>query len=193
MPRSAAVAGFALTVAALALTAAGCGGSSGNSVAQLGSTTTTTQGGALPTSGGAANSQMLAYARCMRSRGVSTFPDPNSSGQIPKTPVVNARKDDPARFDAANKACRHLAPNGGNGETPAEITQDWDQFRQFAQCMRRHGVSNWPDPTNRSPTDRRPMFDITAVGLDGNSPQLRAKAERCASSLHMGHGLPAAG
>ncbi len=135
---------------------------------------------------------MLAYAQCMRSHGVPTFPDPDSSGRIPKTQVVNARKDNPSRFDSADTACRHLAPNGGNGETPAQIAQDWRQFRQFTQCMRRRGVPNWPDPTNRSATDRRPMFDITAVGLFPVSSQIRAKAQQCASLLHMG-GLPPAG
>jgi hypothetical protein len=64
-------------------------------------------------------------------------------------------------------------------------------FERFARCMRTHGLSNWPDPTARSPADRRPAFAITAVGADGNSPQLRAKAQQCASTLHLG-GLPPA-
>ena len=119
-------------------------------------------------------------AHCMRSHGVPTFPDPTSSGQIPKTQVVSASKSNPSRFDSADSACRHLLPNGGNGETPAQIAQDWSEFRDFARCMRSHGVSNWPDPTSRSTTDRRPAFDITAVGLDGHSPQLRATAQQCA-------------
>ena len=128
----------------------------------------------------------------MRSHGVPAFPDPDSTGQIPKTQVVSARRDDPSRFDSAERACGHLLPGGGgHGETPAEIAQDWSQDLQFARCMRQHGVPNWPDPTDRSPTDTRPAFRITAVGLDGNSPQLRAKARACASSLHM-IGLPAA-
>jgi hypothetical protein len=134
---------------------------------------------------------MLAYARCMRSHGVPTFPDPNSSGQIPKPPVVSARRSNPSRFDSADTACRHLAPNGGNGETRAEIAQDWTQFRKFAVCMRSHGVRTWPDPTNRSTSDDRPIFNLQGTGLDGSSPQLRAKGQRCASQEHLG-GLPPA-
>jgi hypothetical protein len=135
---------------------------------------------------------MLAYARCMRSHGVPTFPDPQSSGQIPKTQVVNARKSNPSRFDTANATCRHLLPNGGNGETPAQIAQDWANFRGFARCMRSHGVANWPDPIRRSTTDNRPAFNLTAAGLYPNSqPQLKTKAQQCASLLHLG-GLPAA-
>ena len=129
----------------------------------------------------------------MRSHGVPDFPDPDSSGQIPKTEVVAARQANPAQFDSAAGACGHLLPRGGgNGETPAEIAQDWTQDRYFAHCMRVRGVPNWPDPSARSTTDTRPVFRITAVGLDGNSPQLRAKAQQCASSLHM-IGLPVAG
>ena len=189
----------------LAALAAGCGGGSpGSHVAQLGSTTSTTQSSTssdgsstTPASGGSTNSvsatlQTLAYARCMRSHGVPTFPDPTSAG-LPKAQVVAARKANPSRFDSAESACSHLLPSGGgNGETPAEIAQDWNQDRRFAQCMRHDGIPNWPDPTDRSTTDSRPVFRITAVGLDGNSPQLRAKAQHCASSLHM-IGLPAAG
>jgi hypothetical protein len=160
-------------------------------VAHLGSTTTTTGGAS--TSGGPATSQIRAYARCMRSHGVPDFPDPDNSGQISKTEVVAVRQEDPSRFDSARGTCDHLLPSGGgNGETPAEIAQDWAQDRRFARCMRHHGVPNWPDPTDRSATDRRPVFRITAVGLDGNSPRLRAKARQCASSLHMA-GLPVAG
>jgi hypothetical protein len=134
---------------------------------------------------------MLAYASCMRSHGVPTFPDPNGGGQIDKTQVMSARNANPSRFDAAGNACRHLLPNGGNGETPAQIAQDWTAFRKFTDCMRSHGVRNFPDPTSRSTTDKRPTFNITAVGLDGNSPQLRARAGQCASILHLG-GLPPA-
>ena len=185
---------------ASALLLAGCGGggSPGSHVARLGTTTTQTSapstgsGSAGPSTGGAPTiSQTLAYSHCMRSHGVPTFPDPNSSGQIPKTEVVSASKSNPSRFDSADSACRHLLPNGGNGETPAQIAQDWSEFRDFARCMRSHGVSNWPDPTSRSTTDRRPAFDITAVGLDGHSPQLRATAQQCALLVHLG-GLPPA-
>ena len=134
---------------------------------------------------------MLAYAHCMRSHGVPTFPDPNSDGQIPKTQVVSGRKNNPSRFDSAQSACRHLLPNGGNGETQAQIAKDWNELRNFARCMRHHGVSNFPNPTSRSTSDRRADLNLTAVGLDANSPQLRTKAQQCASLLHLG-GLPRA-
>jgi hypothetical protein len=193
MPRSTAVVGFAVTVAALSMLAAGCGGSPGTHVAQVGSTTTATQN-STPSTGAATSqsltSQTLAYAHCMRSHGVPDFPDPTSSGQIPKTEVLDAEQANPSQFDSAERTCGHLLPNGGNGDTPAEIAQDWSQFRAFARCMRHHGVPNWPDPSSRSATDRRPTFDLTAGGLNLSSPQLRATAQQCAAPLHRA-GLPA--
>ena len=173
-------------VVCLSLLVSGCGGSSARS---------STPPGGGSTAGGSITSQTLAYSHCMRSHGVPTFPDPDSNG-LPKSQVVSARTVDPSRFDSANTACRHLLPSGetsgGNGETPAQIAQDWTAFRSFARCMRSHGVPNWPDPTSRSRSDSRPAFNITAVGLDGTSAQLRAKAQHCASLLHLGPGLPAA-
>jgi hypothetical protein len=127
----------------------------------------------------------------MRSHDVPTFPDPTGGGEIPKQQVVNARKGNPTQFDSANNACRHLLPSGGNGETAAQIAQDWTRFRGFARCMRAHGVPTFPDPTSRSTTDRRPAFALTAAGLNGNSALLRAKAQQCVSQLHL-VGLPAA-
>jgi hypothetical protein len=168
---------LALGIAPLALLAAGCGSNS--------------PGAAATTTSGPSTSQTLAFVHCMRSHGVIAFPDPNGTGEIPKQQVVTARKADPSQFDAANNACRRFLPNGGNGETAAQIAQDWTTFRRFARCMRADGVPTFPDPTSRSATDRRPTFDLTGAGLNGNSAQLRAKAQHCASQVHL-DGLPAA-
>jgi hypothetical protein len=123
--------------AGLALLAAGCGTGSGSS----------------PTAGGAANaggslsSQLLAYASCMRSHGVPDFPDPDSSGQIPKDAVISAsRSVGTSQFQAAGNACRHLAP-AALGPTPASITaQDQQYYLRAAACMRSHGITDFPDP-----------------------------------------------
>jgi len=62
---------FAALLAIIALLAAACSGSPGSHVAQPGSTTTQSNGA-------------LAFSQCMRSYGVPNWPDPNSSGGIPK-------------------------------------------------------------------------------------------------------------
>lgn len=49
----------------------------------------------------------LSFARCVRSHGEPSFPDPNSLGQFPisgKTPALGA----------AMRACLHLVPGGGS-------------------------------------------------------------------------------
>lgn len=194
--RVSAVVALVVVGAGLGLLACGCGGSSGSGVAQVGSSTTTSQAGrstpdstGASTSGGATIAQALAYSRCMRSHGVPSFPDPDSSGRIPKPQVLQARQSDPTRFDAADRGCQHLLPSGGSGETPAALAQEWNEFRKLARCMRSNGLSNWPDPTSRSGSDRRPTFNLTAVGIDIHSPHVLVKVRHCAALSNL---LPSA-
>jgi hypothetical protein len=60
----------------------------------------------------------------MRLHGVANFPDPDSSGQLPKrTPQQLGVSS--SQFEAAETACRHLLPNGplppGGEPTQAEL------------------------------------------------------------------------
>jgi len=172
-----------------------CGSGSGRPVAAATSTgargTSPIGSGGASSAGGSTISQALAYARCMRSHGLARFPDPGSDGVIPKDQVVTVRKGNPSMYTSADRACQHLLPNGGNAATPAQTAQDWNQLLQFARCMRSHRVRNFPDPTDRSATDHRPMFNLHAAGLEPNSPQLKAKAQQCATRLHFGRLPPA--
>ena len=161
----------------LALLAAGCGGSPPSHVAQLGSTSAQpASSSGSSNAGGSTDSQPLAFSRCMRSYGVSKFPDPNSSGVWPKSQVELAAGS--PRFDAATQACQHLLPNGGPGVSPsrAVVQEIRSDMAKFARCMRSHGVQNWPDPT----LDRgRDIFDPEAAGIDPDSPQIRTKMHQC--------------
>jgi hypothetical protein len=172
------------TVVVLGLAACG-GGASGPGVASGGSATTTQQASAANSSGhmgGASTQQLLAYSQCMHSHGEPNYPEPSSNGDISKQQIITL---DPgsATFQAANTACKHLLPNGGNGPTPAQIQQEWTQDRAFTQCMRSHGVTNAPEPVaNR---DGEPVYDLQGTGIDPNNPQIRAKAQQCQSQLHL--------
>jgi hypothetical protein len=129
----------------------------------------------------------------MRSHGVADFPDPSSGGEISKTEVVAVRQEDPQQFDSAEGSCGHVLPSGGgNGETPAEIAQDWTQDRQFARCMRRHGVPNWPTPPTAPQPTTGPCSASRPSAWAGTRRSSGPKAQQCASSLHM-IGLPVAG
>ena len=157
---------------ALALLAAACGGAPGSHVAQLGSTTTKSS-----TSSWAAAAQqngMLAFSRCMRSHGVPNFPDPNSSGALPKRQVDQLAASSP-QFPPAHRACEHLLSNGGQ-PTQAQVQQAWNDMRNFAHCMRSHGVPDWPDPTTDS--SGQPVFDLRGR-IAPDSPQIDAKSGIC--------------
>ena len=188
-----AAAAAVIATAGFSLLAAACGGSPGSHVAQLGSTTTE----AAPSSGsanaGASTSsrppiaQPLAFSHCMRSKGVSTFPDPGPNGVWPKSDVELAAGN--PRFQAATQACGHLLPDGGPGvpPSPAVVQLIRIDMTKFARCMRSRGVSNWPDPS----LDRgRAVFDPEAVGIDTSSPEISAKVHECERVFPASVGIP---
>lgn len=165
-----------VTAAALSLLATGCGGSSPGiaSVAGSATTTTTTQGGA------------VAYARCMRSRGVSTFPDPDSSGEFEPDQLKSIRVAIPL-MRAANSACSHLLPNGLSKLVAAP--QDSAQQTRtriadglsFAKCMRSRGVSRFPDPTAQGELS---IEMVQRQGIDVRSPAVLRVVQACLPASH---------
>jgi hypothetical protein len=147
---------------ALALLAAACGGSSGSH-----STTQAQQVGA------------VAFSSCMRANGVSGFPDPDSSGTIPKNKVVPLASS--PQFAVAQRACQHLLPNRKQPRsTQAEVQAALSGMVRFAACMRSRGVQNWPDPTvdRDHPDDPRPVFDLHSV-VDPAAPQISTDIHAC--------------
>jgi hypothetical protein len=153
----------AATIAALiglAVLAAGCGDLNGLANAGSGSTKT----------------QLLTYARCMRSHGVYDFPDPTTvpgggfAFQMNAGPGSDLNHNDPT-FKAANQACRALERGGQRSAPPpaaniaAELT--------WARCLRSHGVPSFPDP------NRQGAFDSSK--FDDSSPALQTASRACKS------------
>jgi hypothetical protein len=107
----------------------------------------------------------------MRSSGVPNYPDPGSGGGIPKG-TAQLFGVSSSVFNAAQRACQHLLPATGGSLSasslqqchlagvcpPALVQQALDAGREFARCMRSHGVPNWPDPTIDSQGE--PLFNI---------------------------------
>ena len=141
----------------------------------------------------------------MRSHGVPDFPDPDSSGQLPK-PDAQRFGVSSSQLRAAQQACRHLLPNTGGAinadsiqqcmladDCPQPLVQQvLAEERRFAQCMRSHGVPNWPDPT--IDPQGRPVFAIS-ISQDGFNPysaQIWAKGNDCSLLMPGLPGLPAA-
>ena len=134
-----AVAGFGL---------AACGGPSTPGVA-TGSTTTTTTAASSSAHGSTGARGLLAYSSCVRSHGVPNFPDPTSSGGIPKETAQQLGVSQ-SQLQAAQSDCTHLLPAGGSlsGTNNQTITVAQQQYYlKAAACMRSHGVTNFPEPS----------------------------------------------
>jgi hypothetical protein len=152
-----------IATAGLALFVCGCGG---------GVSSTTTAASA-PASGA------LAFSTCMRSHGLSSFPDPDSHGDVPKNKVIPLLSS--PQFRVAQRTCQHLLPNqGAPTDTHAEVQAALTGMVRFAACMRSHGVQQWPDPTvDRShPGDPRPVFDLHSA-VDPSAPRITSDVAQC--------------
>ena len=162
----------------LGLTA--CGGGSPRSLgaAAGGSTTTAQPASSSGSSGSSAASLGLTYARCMRSHGVPNFPDPSAGGGS-KTALSNTDIDqDSPAYEAAGTACHKYFPNGNpTPPTPAQQARRLAERLKYAQCMRSHGVTKFPDP------DSYGVFGLLgpAQGVDPNSPTFQAAEKACQS------------
>jgi len=107
----------------------------------------------------------LKFSACMRSHGVPNFPDPTSHGPSPTAPVD---KRTPA-FQTAQQACQSLqAALVDLKPRPSRAVQ----LRQ-AECMRAHGVRNYPDPLPDG------GFRVPST-IDPQSPTFTAAANICA-------------
>ncbi len=179
----------ARTAAAIIATAgltlvAGCSGSS------------STGSGGSPNAGGSASSpSAVGFSACMRSHGVPDYPDPDSSGTLPK-PDAQAFGVSSSQFSAAQRACQHLLPATGGSLTASTLQQCYlagacpqalvqhalNAGREFSRCMRSHRVPNWPDPTIDS--EGRPVFNITVPRPP--PPQVSTAISECERLEHAG-------
>lgn len=82
------------------------------------------------------------------------------------------------RLAAAQALCRKLVPMGGLAvPTRAQTARLLAQMLKGSQCMRAHGVLNFPDPTSEG------IRISPSSGIDPNSPQYRAAQKACAKDF----------
>jgi hypothetical protein len=117
------------------------------------------------------------FADCMRSNGVSEFPDPGASGTFTIDGIANGSSLDPntPAFEQAIGACRSLEPAGFTGGRRSPRQQS--AALRFAQCIRANGVSDFPDPAAGQPlvdTNRIPSAS-TSSGMS----ILNAAMQKC--------------
>jgi hypothetical protein len=166
---------------AAAIVPLACG--SGHSTPQVASATGAAH--SPPASGRTAATQLIhTAAQCVRDHGIPNFPDPvfDTRGQL--------QIDDqllhslPASVtQAVEQACRaqiEAAQQAADAVRPPETPQELAQATRFAQCMRRHGWPNFPDPNAQGqfisptpgalpPTKGDPSFQVCRSQLGTRS------------------------
>jgi hypothetical protein len=167
--------GIVLLVAACGGSSADSGGSSSTAVSLSTAVSSAGSGGSSNAGGSTQAQQNLAFAQCMRSDGVTDFPDPDRNGQFG---TISAQMENAPHFAAGYNACKHLLPAGGE----SKVQQDLPQLLKFAQCMHAHGVPSYPEP---NPNASKYNIGNTAVnslrlaGVNPNSPVVQAAVQAC--------------
>ncbi len=117
------------------------------------------------------------FAQCMRSNGVSQFPDPNGSGKLTIDQVANGSSlntSTPA-FEQAISACKALEPAGFTGSK--RTSQQQQAALRFAECIRANGVKDFPDPTPNGPLVDTNL--IPSIAQPGGMSVLHAAMQNC--------------
>jgi hypothetical protein len=146
--------------------------------------------------------QMVAFAKCMRSHGVPNFPDPGSNGnggiQIQASRragagasmSVNGVSVSAPAFQSAMRTCRPELPN--RGHPPPLSAARKQAMLKYSQCMREHGLTNFPDPTFGSGGTIRLQVGGQG-GIDPNSPTFQQAQAACAKDRGAGAEFKAPG
>jgi hypothetical protein len=119
------------------------------------------------------------FAECMRANGVPHFPDPDPKGEynfgVDVTPEV---------WTKAVDACKALKPPGALSakRTPKEQSASL----RFAQCVREHGVKDFPDPVNGEPLIN--TYKIPSSNKPGGMTILNAAIDACGTILEKSAG-----
>ncbi|HEX6471983.1 MAG TPA: hypothetical protein VF069_23010 [Streptosporangiaceae bacterium] len=86
-------------------------------------------------------------AQCIRQHGVPNFPDPTQNPQTGRWDLPPGTRKPPPNVMNACKALLDRLPETRGDESAAPLSPaEMAKARQWAQCMRQHGVADWPDP-----------------------------------------------
>jgi hypothetical protein len=127
-----------------------------------------------------ARDKAVKFAECIRAHGVSDFPDPDAKNDFQYGVSVS-----PAVWKQATTACKDLQPPGtlSAKRTPKQQSASL----RFAQCVRDHGVKDFPDPVNGEPVID--TYKIPSSNKPGGMTILNAATQKCGNVL----GLEAGG
>jgi hypothetical protein len=140
--------------------------------------------------GSSGYSQGVKYSDCMRAHGVPNFPDPTANGGIPPILAGSGINFFSPAFEAAQSTCHKLAPGGGPGSGPAHASPATAaRWLRISECMRRHDVPDFPDPTSSMPppdsnaysfiSDQNSVVVAVPATINSDSPAFRQAAAAC--------------
>ena len=125
-----------------------------------------------------ANRDMLRFAACLHSHGVEGLPNPVAAPAAFKHSFTTTSPT----FTAAMNACGHLLPGQENqAQAPAHTHQQIDAMLAFARCIRGHGFSRFPDPTDNGSVTHEMLAQ---AGIDLHQPAVTQAAGSCVSVTH---------
>lgn len=164
--------GAALAIAAATVIAA-CGSTSSSS-----SSGSSSSGRHL--SSAQAQQAAVAFAGCIRSHGVPSFPDPTSPRDL-KESVTSSVAQSPA-FQSAARVCRRLLPGGGpSSQSSAHSQNQTAAALAFARCLRSHGFPSFPDPTSSGELTHEML---AKAGINLHQPAVLRAADACVGVTH---------
>ncbi len=160
------------------LTAAACESGSTPNVANLGSTASTT------TSSTTSGTSLDKFSACMRSHGVTKFPDPINNGQTLNVQIGPGAPVDPSspQYNHALAACNSLAPGFGGPQAQPITPADKLDYLKAAACVRARGITDFPDPTI---TQGHVKF-VMPPGINTNSQKAQAAIATCRKLIPAG-------
>jgi hypothetical protein len=115
------------------------------------------------------------FSGCMRSHGVSDFPDPTiaSNGLPTWRPLTTESQAEQAIQRAAEPVCRKDLPSLGPHTSAEKATANRTALK-YSTCMRSNGVPNFPDPNGQG------LIQINATGtLEPSSPAFQKAMAAC--------------
>lgn len=171
--------GLAVGVAAIALLAAACGSSSSSAASA----------GAAAPAGESIYQHAVSFTQCMRSHGEPAYPDPTreAHGAVAfKITPASGISTNSAQYQSAYKACQKLLPTGRVGIPPALLQKEMSALLKHSQCMRSHGISNFPDPVSNGKGISIPPMS----GVDPGSQQFQSAQQACQSFMPGASGAP---
>ena len=171
----------------------GCGGSSSPSVAHLSSgkapePASSEGGGSSPDSTASTEQKMVAFAKCMRSSGVPSFQEPHAGGTGSRYLSEPIRQR--ARSRRAEAKCQKFMGGGGlpgSGSDPPSV-KTLARWLKISQCMRKHGVSGFPDPRTSMPSKPSPAGVGEIADREGAILLIPADGRPAVAGAHAGGG-----